>query len=127
MNAKELMLDDWVKCLDATHTRKVCAQIEAIEEGYSVLVKEDISNWFISREYIEPIPLTFTMLIENGFEHQMPYNDYALGDKLALHECGEGFAVTGGIGSFNTRLQINYVHELQHLLRLIDVEKEIEL
>lgn len=73
-----------------------------------------------------PIPLTEDILVKNGFEHTMPHNDYALGE-LSLYEGGNGYIVNGFVGLGGLTVHCDYVHTLQHLLRLAGIEKEIEL
>ena len=68
MEAKELMIGDWVECVDSTHKEKVYAQIDAIEEGQTcILVRLDNCNWFLDISFIKPIPLTREILEKNGF------------------------------------------------------------
>lgn len=75
--------------------------------------------------YIEAIPLTAEILEKNGFE----YNDspIVLGWEqygLTLYRGGDGFLINCGQ---NVALIINYVYELQFVLRLCRIDKEIVL
>ena len=80
---------------------------------------------FFNVEILHPIPLTAEILEKNGFK----YNDcpIVLGWEqygLTLYRGGDGFLINCGQ---NVALIINYVHELQHALRLCRVDKEIVL
>lgn len=120
MRPEDLMLDDWVECLDSTHETRVYAQIDAIEESReTVLLKQDISNWFLYVKHLEPIPLTEEILKNNGWRKRpQRYFDEWYGP-IPLNEQGGKFYYAG--------IPLNYVHELQHLLRLCGGEKEITL
>lgn len=142
MKANELMIGDWVLTLDPTHKKQVYAQIWAIEEGQtSILVKKDITDWFVDIEWLEPIPLTSEILEKNGIKLEgvgdngistppkwrnrfekwvlrTQWRDtFIWYDRTAkywhLHDMGAA--------------KLLYVHELQHALRLCGIEKEIEL
>lgn len=103
-----------------------------IEYLYSVSVHDPSEEWSISEaktypvDDIEPIKLTDEILVKNGFDHQMPYNDYAFGE-ISLYEGGNGYIVNGFVGLGGLSVHIDYVHTLQHLLRLCGVEKELTI
>lgn len=138
MDAKDLMIDDWVKCVDSTHTISMFAQVDAIEEGHDcILVKRDISNWFLDIKYLEPIPLTAEILERNGFVYKEAeetcateaFHQWRLdGSTFALDDNSWWRSVKDGklrvkFGGF----PLEYVHQLQHALRLCGIEKEIKL
>lgn len=119
MNVLELMLNDFVECLDGSHEEKVYAQVIAIEEGQDcILVEKDHTcNWFLRPEYLEPIPLTTEILILNGFIKETSL--WTLYNKkreslLVIHFERKKFFI------YTTRrsIHIPYVHILQHVLRL---------
>lgn len=128
MKAKDLMIGDWVLTLDPTHEEKVQAQIWAIEEGQtSILVKKDITNWFVDIEWIEPIPLTPEILGKNGFSKsrlmgEQRHFTYYLAPSVSLLAIYDAdFSLKIG----DCARYIKYVHEFQHALRLCGIEKEI--
>lgn len=134
MDAKDLMIDDWVKCVDSTHTISMFAQVDAIEEGHDcILVKRDISNWFLDIKYLEPIPLTAEILEKNFTQHSRYKYDYCTDYfDLYITEYTDGlWCITvdeiemGGLPTW--KMYVSDVHELQHALRLCRIEKEIEL
>lgn len=120
MKAEELMLNDWVECLDSTHKTKMFAQVDAIEESRNcLLVKDGWGNWFLDISHLEPIPLTEEILVKNGWRKQtMPYKDEWYGGISLFEEHGKFYYMD---------FKIEYVHQLQQLLRLAGVEKTIEL
>jgi len=120
MKATELMIGDCVLTLDATHKEKVFAQVDAIEEGKrSILVKRECSNWFVDIDWIEPIPLTTEILERNGFEYKDAWAEWwhrsedGFGSDFQLSITESGFSMKD-IGN----AKINFVHQLQHALRL---------
>lgn len=122
MNAEELMLNDWVECLDSTHKTKVFAQVDAIEESRNcLLVKDGWGNWFLDIKHLKPIPLTKEILVKNGWKKRaLRYFTEWYGCFTQLNEQHNG-------KFYYAAIPLNYVHELQHLLRLAGEQKEIEL
>jgi len=144
MKANELMIDDWVECVDSTHKKKVYSQIDAIEEGQTcILVRLDNSNWFLDISFIKPIPLTPEILEQNGFIYEpnseekddgwwnwkaigvSTGNEYVniafRGDNVAVYD----LEIMKGFNSGT--LHLDFIHQLQHSLRLFGIEKEIIL
>lgn len=138
MKAEELMRFDWVKLAD-DNTPK---QVDWIRSGEVGL----FWNRTVTPPYLEPIPLTAEILEKNGFEELMNESD------VSAARFGRTPKPTGvwqyGFGQFDSvayvpkrnflRIKfmegctadvadIKYVHELQHALRLLKVNKEIEL
>ena len=71
---------------------------------------------------IRPIPFTEEILVKNGWRKESITID---GDYANWH--GE-IPICQEEDEFNyERIELTYVHQLQHLLRLCDIEKEIEL
>lgn len=135
MEAKELMIGDWVLALDSTHKEKVFVQVDAIEEGKrSVLVTRDCSNWFVDIDWIEPIPLTIEHLEKNGtLLTNIDLEIYSLdGLILSYDESQSNFDIGTVCYGFSGEefvyvTTIDYVHQLQHALRLCGIKKEIVL
>lgn len=141
MKVKDLMIGDWVVFHDSGYASdgtvwkkdRVC-QIDSIdtdvrvkwydEDGY----EEEWPN--VSVMHLSPIPLTPEILEKNGWVKDL-YSDESY-DNEEL-EC---LSLWVGEDSKNKWwwhvgvdlvTPINYVHELQHALRLCGKEKEIEL
>ena len=101
MKANELMIGDWVMAPD----------------DYPVMVSTYYLPFYLS---YEPIPLTEEILEKNGFERS--YNTYMLGDfRLGIPNQYSPFNVKEEyyiLDIARNRMPIQYVHELQHALRL---------
>ena len=123
MDAKELMIGDWVM---NTHNRKP-EQVCEIRERMVMLDYNDLYDY----DEIEPIPLTEKILKANGFEEHVgeigaygvttaPY--FKRDDSPEVFCDGHPFAVW-----FDEPVDIKHVHQLQHVLRLYGAEKELKL
>lgn len=106
MKANELMIGDFV--LDGN----IYAQVTSITCDGNI---ETTHNEHSNIELIEPIPLTSEILEKIGWE-EIP-KGFVLYKKL----CKNSFVVNA------SKIQIKYIHELQHVLRLCGIEKEIVL
>ena len=132
MKATELMIGDWVLM------RGTPVQVRAIGVNtirYSdMLITEPLEN-------IEPILLTPDILTKNGFEHKHNHNEGWLSleeypnwsvdikaDETPYRLIADNSTGVADIhdGIFVNK-RINHVHELQHALRLCNIEKEIIL
>ena len=128
MKANELMIGDWVYC-----SQEGCEghQIDLIDDGNNVV---GLDGELLLIEDIKPIPLTDEILEHNGFRITSEHADYYFeenGEKMDFcmrrmydqndmkKQCGWGHM------SYNILILIDYVHQLQHALRLCGIEKEI--
>ena len=139
MKAKELMIDDWVKMyngkgeyLDNTQVNMV--MLDLLEQEQSIM-------------RLEPIPLTSELLERNGFERlpqhgcANPYHwmlekyeeetDGLLYRIKAYETPFRGMFVSidnpSACETISFGKQIEFVHELQHALRLCGIDKGITL
>ena len=103
MKPEEMMLGDWISF-----------------NGEPVKVQQVVSG--INEFDYEPIPLTAEILKKNGFERYT--NCYTIGSFSLLPNEDETLFYTH-IDSKG--VAINYVHELQHILRICRIDKEIVL
>ena len=121
MKANELLNDIYVyfNCFDGS---KIIVKVTEFNDGIAYGVSEHGTHWCQITK-IEPIPLTSEILEKNGFViesrdyHGEPLQYCKLVDGLWIDISGENF--------FEGKLE--YVHQLQHALRLCGIEKEIEL
>lgn len=129
MNTEELMIGDWVKI---SHLNKI-GKVYRIDRangkgnGFAAVIDGDYYEG-----NLEPIPLTSEILEKNGFEYKG--KELGLyGVTIAPHYVrddvpfevfcdGEPFAIW-----FKEPINIKYIHQLQHALRLCEIKKEIEL
>lgn len=115
LTIKDLMIGDWVY---NTHNRQN-ERVQEITSGLVMLAYNDLYEY----DEIEPIPLIPEILEKNGFVvesrdcHGKPLQYCELVDGLWIDISGENF--------FEGKLE--YVHQLQHALRLCEIEKEIIL
>ncbi len=120
MKANELMIGDLV--LDTRTNRPLRVN--------PFMAEIEVPEW-------QPIPLTSEILEKNGFEKaeniQLYYYYLGIDDRVSLHD------YVYDINSSNTwhvhidsedyrsiaSCELTYVHELQHILRLCKIDKEI--
>lgn len=124
MDKKTLMIGDWVY---NTHNRQN-EQVQEIGSGLVMLNYNDLYEY----DEIEPIPLTTEILEKNGFVLKEKEKGM-YGVNIAPHYIsdgvpfevfcdGEPFAIW-----FKEPVNIKFVHQLQHALKLCSISKEIEL
>lgn len=131
MKANELMIGDWVEVIQ--NSEKHFAQVQMIDGyGDNATSNECICDAiYYSIDELNPILLTTEIFEKNGFEQT---NDdhffdgdeyYAFDDDFDIH--------IDDTGNFEIRtvdgqtIKIKYVHELQHVLRICGMEKQINL
>jgi hypothetical protein len=137
MKANELMIGDWVEVINSDHIKH--AQVNGILAN-SIYTKEaEYESEEIAIDNIEPIPLTPEILEKNGFEHIkqkviIPSKSQEEVEVEYMYCKGLpcSFDIIHGYLMFNSnidlcsiRMLVNYVHELQHLLKLCGIDKEI--
>ena len=114
MKTTELMVGDWVNS---------DFDIFQIKEIFEDAVRDKGGNDY-EFDCIYPIPLTGEILKRNGFSFDEIDGSYRHTD-LGLW-IGGRYAPFGCMIS-NIYVELNYVHELQHALRMCKTENEIEL
>ena len=114
------MIEDWVY---NTHNRQN-EQVAEIGSGLVMLAYNDLYEY----DEIEPIPLTDAILKANGFEyHHKNFAALSHVHPFQLEmvewpdENGIGLWMIGGL------FKIRYVHELQHAMKLCEIDQEIKL
>lgn len=134
----DLMVGDWLK-----HYNGTPMQVTKITtEHFACTEKRGMNCWEYNNKY-EPIPLTPEILEKNGFndsiieaqkrmrfvvlckEHQITYsfNSNWFSIYKNANESESDYPIF--ICAFQER--INYVHQLQHALKLCKIDKEIKL
>jgi hypothetical protein len=128
LKISDLSVGDW-----GSDKNGIIAQIRGIEcwsDGYVINVQTKagtITN--LTEAGVCPIPITPEILVQNGFE---VYDDTARlkldrPHALWLFKEQEGWDLHLPSREQHINLQIEYVHQLQHALRLAGIEKEIGL
>lgn len=133
MKHTELMIGDWVM---------VKWRRNDDVKDYPIMVYSgNIGDIVVENLIVEPIPLTPEILEKNGCKKWTWYkhkaNDvttYAIGDGFQLEMRDSGFVLVdncnedGDYGyEANWITECNTVHKLQHLLKDLEIEKEIVL
>ena len=137
MTEKELMIGDWVLY------GKRFAIIKELCNGYvTILCSINVQNEYVKETYdnIDPITLTPEILEKNGFTKSTPppgihAKCYELDNKkdrynLTIADYNKYKRLLLNVDSEDSEcfnIKCDYVHELQHALRLCRIKKEIEL
>lgn len=121
MNARELMIGDWVEPHQCRIPTLYC-KVEGIYPDNTVHL--DKAERLFSLGELHPIPLTADILEKNGFEWRA-YGVVLAGEDMALVQCGDYWKIKPNQDSNDTFCYIWYVHELQHALRLCGIDNEI--
>ena len=85
-------------------------------------------------DYLEPIPITPEILENNGFTptvwggRDSWCKVFLRCNKVPICISGRGGGIMHfGYMGYDSEIPLHYVHELQHALRLVDIEQEIKL
>lgn len=132
MKPTELMVDDWVYISPwdcEPYVNKICGISYYSWQGKDYCDWVDCEDWDeLSLDRITPIPLTDEILKKNGFEYYHK-NFASLNQddlfKLEMIEWPDENGI-GGIWKIGI-IEIRYVHELQHALKLCNINKNIVL
>ena len=121
MKSTDLMIDDWV--LYEGSPRKIVLLDDA---GLALLRPGEDAEIIVKRD-LRPVPLTPEILKNNGFENFGDYYDIP-DPSLVIKAVANTFVIGHSInGDFEGFIAIDYVHDLQHALKLCGIEKEIVL
>jgi hypothetical protein len=138
MKANELMIGDWVRYPNGKGRILVLAQ-----DGLYLEDKEG-RCYACSYDKIRPIPITPEILEKNGWKHEFDKKPYMVKYDLAVEgkNCWMMWAIKEHnldiqrqdekLDMYNLKVQrvcmpCDFVHQLQHALRLCKIEKAIEL
>lgn len=152
MNIQELSVGDWVATDIAQltvegneltnafvkQTQMPISIISLLGEDDLVFAKIDdelmggYSTIYLKAENTSPIPLTPEILEKNGFVRNGKYNEWNIGNWDAIPFIGISLERQSmRIKNFGSDIFIEgkkvYVHQLQHCLRLVKIDKEIKL
>ena len=137
MKANELMIGDYVQVSPSMMPIKVAA-VHHKKAAYHACINK--LSW-VRQSLLEPIPLTPEILEKNGWKPYIPENHLetvyacqdiskAVADKLyALwpYQDGSFYLLLRVDGKDMVRMDVHYIHQLQHALGLCGIEKEIVL
>ena len=127
MKETELMIGDYVIRKNVPKEIFIVDAIDSIRD----IVYLDLDGLGITEKLtnIEPIPLTPEILKKNGWSKDLYDNESYDNDdfeQLSLWEGLDGNAWWWHVG-VELVIPLNFVHELQHALRLCGINKEIEI
>ena len=124
MKTKDLMLQDWVSAVTPFGSENHFV-MEIYQKGITV----ENGNVFLFDE-IEPIAITPEALEKNGFEKYEMYYILKIDEDFEIwyypHLGSLRYEYRGEL-IFKSMDGLNYIHQLQHVLRLCGIDKEIEL
>lgn len=122
MEAIDLMIGDWVMA------DGVPAQILSLgSEGATITGGFDKACHY---DNMQSIPLTPKILEKNGFVYaDLPFEDFYEGYGLQIHggNYADGHSNWYIICGINVDMNVTYVHELQHALKLCKIDKKVIL
>ena len=118
----DLSVGDWVRTKDGNVTVDIISPLE-------VVVMKDYGNLCACKiEDIEPIPITAEILENNGFElsssYWSIYNDND--DYIEIWRNKDKWYLSVNSVEY-TLCDLHWVHQIQHLMRVWGVDKEINL
>lgn len=123
MDCKDLMLGDFVYVARGYDKHLTIEEVKGIiadkDEPYPVTIS---TGETVSLNDIKPIPLTEDILVKNGFGKVN--NQYFFG-QVEIKELRDCWVVIINKENADIDINIHYVHQLQHLLRLCGIEKEL--
>ena len=135
IKAENLMIGDWVLFeANDTHNKYVC-QVEVLYPREIVLFITNgivMANQRCAPEQVEPIPLTPEILEKNGFA-KIDENTFEIwqgqdvGESIYVKTDMQIIAYKPCHSMICDTMPLNYVHELQHILRILKIKKEILL
>lgn len=124
MKANELMIGDWV-IVRRPSNRREKVRVKSVIGNGTIEAKTSDGLVAIGELVVEPIPLNADIINQIHCHPKMAI----FWDDRRTKETGENWyelrICTDGDTALN--MEIRYVHELQHALRLCSIEKEIEL
>lgn len=128
MKANELMLGDWIK-LPQVLVDYSPARVDEINDKGCIA-----DGWPLLNDEIQPIPLTAEILEKNGWNEYLMYYHLPIDQQQYMRYYPHNGSLCRFYEYKNGTLEkvaevnaINYVHLLQHALRLCGIEKDIEL
>lgn len=123
MEAKELMIGDWVVYNgDVEYTDPI--KIEGMDIATDMLITSDRED--VGFKGVEPIPLTAEILEKNGFKRSQFFAELIYSHFHLLSDC-KALCIRCEKSGESLTIDCEYVHELQHALRICGIDKEIKL
>lgn len=123
MKIKELSIGDWVeykpKCSPA--------QVATLRYGGVFTIEGKDFAASTSLKHIAPIPISAEALKQNGWNNDKVDPNFWATDGLYIYNHNGVWRLRPKSTELLIVVDVKHIHELQHALRLLGVEKEIEL
>ena len=132
MKANELMIGDWVDFYHPYEPEKKIVTRHRVTEIFECGLV-GICNHLnpVHADHIEPVEITPEILERNGFNREGGASYWHEGDRDAciLHwsKDKEQLIIGSPCDDCMVQMNVRYIHELQHALRLCGIDKEITL
>lgn len=126
LDSKELMIGDLV--INTEFDKNEIETIETIEPNRVWLTH---SKTYVPIEYIKPVIITPEILVKNGFvldDEWYIYTEQGVNIEVAFRDDNKfvyDLSILTGSGSMD--IHAKYLHELQHAMRMFNINKTIEL
>lgn len=125
MKVEEFMVGDLVNVKE-----RLLDEYEDLPRGICNLSITDLSEIAKGIMTVEPIPITNEILEENGFRYEKCYSSsiYRLDEYFLVQYENERYRVywLSEDGDEDVYKIFTYVHELQHILKMCGIEKNIK-
>lgn len=127
MKANELMIGDWVRKIEKGGHSVPVKIVALYDDNVDCRTRDGIIHT-ISYDGIDPCPLTPSILERNGLELSSTGSNFAedTGYLLEISFYENEILWTINVNEYDI-LKLEYVHELQHAIKLCRIEKEIVL
>ena len=129
MKANELMIGDWLLYYDADENQNIPVKIVSIDDdGWVFYEYPDATRQEGWCKDLNPVPLTPEILEKNGFtrfgtDYILKERHFGLENPSTPSNYFDNYWLRVSIEA----VHIEFVHQLQHALRLCGIEKEITL
>ena len=138
MSGKELMIGDWVYYKNDNKYHQISSVNMQRDGSVLIAIENDLSFDYM----FEPIPIKRIHLTKNGFKAKdmedslFVYKDgYTIAIRFdeGINEPEKGLIIPPAIflsikfAEKDIWMPIEYIHELQHTMKLFEIDKEIEL
>ena len=124
MRIEELSVGDWVRHTFYEENVRI-ARIDGDSER--VLAERGKMSISCHLNHFESIPITPEILKMNGWRNDMADRNFWATDEVYIYNHDGIWRLRPKSPELLIVVDIKYIHELQHALRLLGVEKEIEL
>ena len=124
MRIEELSVGDWVRHTFYEENVRI-ARIDGDSER--VLAERGKLSISCHLNHFEPIPISPEILEKNGWRNDMADRNFWATDEVYIYNHEGVWRLRPKSPELLIVVDIKHVHELQHALRLLGVEKEIEL